>query len=298
MTIRTPEYEFIDRATESVRYLEHGWPTELCRWHSHEAFELHLITATTGKAFIGEHIGEFGPGSLYLTGPNLPHNWVTDEVGSTEPVALRDMLVQFSQESIDGLKQAFPEFREFDDLLKRARNGVVFPGFDFDVAKAHFAGIRDASGAARIVRLLDMLSVVNLHPMQTQLSHHSVAFPLQASTSGIADVVDHITTHFADEISLDEAASRARMSATAFSRNFHKFTGTRFTEFVTKVRIGQACSMLQATDAKIATICFEVGFRNLANFNRHFLKVKDMTPSAYRALTRSELRPMHVPRHG
>jgi AraC-like DNA-binding protein len=110
-------------------------------------------------------------------------------------------------------------------------------------------------------------------------------------------VVDHITTHFAEEFTLEEAADMAGMSPTAFSRNFQKFTGSRFVEFVTKVRIGQACSMLQATDDKIATICHEVGFRNLANFNRHFLKVKDMTPSAYRDLTRSELAPVNGANH-
>ena len=64
------------------------------------------------------------------------------------------------------------------------------------------------------------------------------------------------------------------------------------------VRIGQACSRLLATEEKVATICHEVGFRNLANFNRHFLKVKDMTPSEYRDLMRSELMPAPEKSHG
>ena len=64
MSILIPEFEFVDQAVESVRYLEHGWPTDLCRWHSHEVYELHLITSTHGKAFVGEHIGAFSPGAL------------------------------------------------------------------------------------------------------------------------------------------------------------------------------------------------------------------------------------------
>ena len=99
MSIITPEIEYVDRSTESIRYLEHGWPSDLCRWHSHREFELHLIVDTRGKAFVGDYIGEFGPGSLFLTGPYLPHNWVTDQVFSRE-VAVRDMLVQFDEESI------------------------------------------------------------------------------------------------------------------------------------------------------------------------------------------------------
>lgn len=89
MSIIRPEIEFIDRSTRSIRYLEHGWPTDLCRWHSHEEYELHFIAETRGKAFVGDYIGDFSPGALYLTGPNLPHNWVTDEVWTRE-VETRD----------------------------------------------------------------------------------------------------------------------------------------------------------------------------------------------------------------
>ena len=79
------------------------------------------------------------------------------------------------------------------------------------------------------------------------------------------------------------------MSPTTFSRNFQTVTGNRFVEFVNRVRIGQACSMLYATDEQVSSICYGVGFQNLANFNRQFLKMKNMTPSQYRSIARSEL---------
>ncbi len=290
MSIVTPEFEFVDRASESIRYLEHGWPTDLCRWHSHPEYELHLLLATNGKAFVGDYIGPFGPGALFLTGPNLPHNWVTDEVGDYAPAGTRDMLVQFDSNSVAAMKDAFPEFREFDDLLKRSVGGVEFLDFDISQSRMHMETIRDSQGAERILRFLNFLLAVKAHPKQKRLSDHNVAVTeLTVRKSGIADVVDHITTNFAEDISLEQAAEIAHLSPTAFSRNFQKLTGTRFSEFVTKVRVGQACSMLQVTDEKVATICHEVGFRNLANFNRHFLKVKAMTPSAYRDLIRTEL---------
>ena len=73
-----PEFEIVDKG-ETIRYLEHGWPTPLCRWHAHEEYELHLVLRTSGKVFVGDYVGQFTPGSLFLTGPNLPHNWVTEE---------------------------------------------------------------------------------------------------------------------------------------------------------------------------------------------------------------------------
>ena len=52
-----PKIELVDRNTRSIRYLQHGWPSELCRWHAHEEYELHLIVETRGKAFVGESHG-------------------------------------------------------------------------------------------------------------------------------------------------------------------------------------------------------------------------------------------------
>lgn len=290
MSILTPEFEYVDRAVESVRYLEHGWPTNLCRWHSHEEYELHLIVSTKGKAFVGDYIGDFGPGSLFLCGPNLPHNWVTDDIGAPEVVDTRDMLFQFNQVSVDSLKEGFPEFRELDELLERSRGGIEFANFDLAFARKSLTDIRDAHGAMRVLKAMSFLLMIKDHPNQKRLSVANVSYPnFKTSTSSIAEVVDFITEHFAEDISLSKAADMAAMSQTAFARNFQKFTGSKFSEFVTRVRIGQACSMLQATDLRVATICHEVGYNNLANFNRHFLKIKQMTPSNYRDFVRREL---------
>jgi AraC-like DNA-binding protein len=37
------------------------------------------------------------------------------------------------------------------------------------------------------------------------------------------------------------------------------------------------------TDQYVTTICYEVGFNNVANFNRRFLEMKALTPKAFRA---------------
>ena len=291
MSIVLPEIEYVDRATESIVYLQHGWPSDLCRWHSHEEYELHLITATRGKAFVGDYIGDFKPGSLFLTGPNLPHNWVTDKV-SNEEVDVRDMLVQFSHDSVMRLTQAFPEFREMTAMFELAKSGIEFVGFNPTFARGHFEAIRDTKGAERIVAFMRFLVRVNEHAEKRALSVVGIVQPGGNSKQArIAGVIDNIVRNYAEEISLEIAAEMAGMSTAAFSRNFQQATGSRFVEFVNRVRIGQACSMLYATDEPISTICYEVGFQNLANFNRHFLKMRNMTPSAYRETARSELAP-------
>lgn len=91
--VTDPSYELMDdHEGHSLIYRQHGFPSPLVRWHFHKEYELHLIVASSGKVFIGDYIGNFAPDTLFLTGPNLPHNWIS-QVEPDEVVARRDMLV-------------------------------------------------------------------------------------------------------------------------------------------------------------------------------------------------------------
>lgn len=289
MSIIEPELEYVDRTTRSIRYLEHGWPTDLCRWHAHEEYELHLIVATRGKAFVGDYIGDFKAGDLFLTGPNLPHNWVTDS-DMSERVETRDMLVQFSHESIEKLAQGFPEFSNVLKLLQLARSGIQFEGFNATFARGHLESIRDNSGIERILAFIRLLVRLNEHAEKRTLS---AAQLIQAEGNSkqarISGVVDYIIANFKEDLTVKKAASLAKMTEATFSRNFQAVTGHSFVVFLNRVRIGQACGMLFASDDQILDIAQRSGFNNLANFNRQFLKIKGMTPSAYRGTARKDL---------
>lgn len=291
MSIIIPEIEMVDRSTRSIRYLQHGWPNELCRWHAHEEYELHLITATRGKAFVGDHIGDFKAGDLFMTGPNLPHNWVTDHVWS-EPVETRDMLIQFSHVSVEKLSQGFPEFSQVLQLLQLAQSGIIFEGFNPTFARGHMESIRDSKGAERILAFIRFLVRLNEHAEKKTLSVSKLIQPEGGSKHArIAVVVDYIVKNFSESISVGKAAGMASMTEATFSRNFQSVTGHGFVEFLTRIRIGEACGLLYASDDQIITIAQTTGFNNLANFNRHFLKVKGTTPSEYRDTARKDLAP-------
>ena len=110
-----------------IRCLSHGFPTPLARWHYHDEYELHLITSTSGKAFVGDWIGQFQPGHLVLTGPRLPHNWLSTDLPEGG-VALRDMVIQFSHDPLVRAAELIPELAEVLPLLERARHGIEFFG--------------------------------------------------------------------------------------------------------------------------------------------------------------------------
>jgi AraC-like DNA-binding protein len=55
------------------------------------------------------------------------------------------------------------------------------------------------------------------------------------------------------------------------------------TEYITRLRIGNACALLIHTEKSISLIADEVGYRNLANFNRQFKETKEQTPRQFRS---------------
>jgi len=291
MSIIEPEIETVDRSSRSIRYLEHGWPSDLCRWHTHEEYELHLVVDTRGKAFVGDYIGDFRAGHLFMTGPNLPHNWITDQVW-TKPVEIRDMLVQFSHESAEKLAEGFPEFSQVLQMLQLAQSGIYFEGFNPTFARGHMESIRDNNGAERILAFIRFLVRLNEHAEKKTLSVTKLIQPQGGSKQArIARVVDHVTKHFYEGFTVAQAADMANMTEITFSRNFQSVTGHSFVEFLNRIRIGEACGMLYASDEQITAIAQEAGYKNLANFNRHFLKVRGMTPSEYREAARKDLAP-------
>ena len=74
---------------------------------------------------------------------------------------------------------------------------------------------------------------------------------------------------------------RARHGIEFFGMS-HRATGNTFTHFVQQVRIHRACQLLMQSDHFVSQICYEVGFNNIANFNRRFLEIKGLTPSQFR----------------
>jgi len=271
-------------ATEDVglvRCLAHGFPTPLARWHFHDEYELHLITATSGKAFVGDWIGPFHPGHLVLCGPRLPHNWVSIDLPEGG-VPERDLAIQFSHEPIAHAAEKIPELAEVLPLLERARHGIEFFGMS-ELAHAHWLTVKNARGMRRFAAFCDFLADLARSTDYRLLSNVQMQRDdNDTELEQINAIVDRIAGDGGATLTASQAAAELGMSESRFSRFFRRATGNTFTDFVNRVRVNRACHLLMETDRLVTHVCYEVGFNNVANFNRRFLEIKGMTPSEFR----------------
>ncbi|MBP1208327.1 AraC-like DNA-binding protein [Duganella sp. 1411] len=264
-----------------IRYLEHGFPSSLVRWHYHDEYELHLICASSGKVFVGDYIGQFSPGHLVLTAPRIPHNWVSLDTPA-EGVKLRDMVIQFTHAPLEQMAGAIPEVKSIMPLLNRATHGIEFFGIS-DQARRRFERIRDGKGLPRFIEFLTLLGeLADSSDYQLLSTVPMQSFDDDDALARISSAVDFIVQNFSSQFSMSDLARQLGMSERMFTRFFRTATGNSFTDFVNRLRVNKACQLLMETERYVTNICYDAGFNNVANFNRRFLELKGMTPKEFR----------------
>jgi AraC-like DNA-binding protein len=88
----------------------------------------------------------------------------------------------------------------------------------------------------------------------------------------INKVYEYTINNFREDISLKKIASIAYLSCSSFCRYFKNKTSKTYSRFLAEVRIGYACKLLLQEKLNISEICYECGYKNLSNFNRHLRK--------------------------
>jgi AraC-like DNA-binding protein len=264
-----------------VRCLAHGFPTPLARWHFHDEYELHVIVATSGKAFVGDWIGPFQPGHVVLCGPRLPHNWISLDLPEGG-VAERDLVIQFAHAPIAHAAEQIPELAAALPMLERSRHGIEFFGLE-EASRVHWQRVRRAQGIERFAAFCAFLAELAACTDYRLLSNVQLQGEEgDAELDQINAIVDRITGDVAQPLAAADVARDLGMSESRFSRFFRRATGNTFTDFVNRIRVNRACQLLMESDRRVTHICYEVGFANVANFNRRFLEIKGMTPSEFR----------------
>lgn len=276
--------------TESFRWIEHDYPSQIARWNYHPEFEIHLIRSGTGSFIIGDQVGLFGPGHVALIGPGLPHDWMSD-LSPGEVIHNRDAVIQFDYEWFDRCTETLPELDDAREVLEASSRGLVFSGETALRAAEEIESIGRSQGSLRISHMFALLAVLAGAPTGEKEFIAREWFVSAADREGKAAVdagLAYIFENLDSRIRMSQAARLALMSEPTFSKYFKRASGLTFSGMVKKLRIANACKLLEQTDTSVSSICSAVGYSNLANFNRQFLAEMGMTPSAYRNLDDDE----------
>jgi AraC-like DNA-binding protein len=254
--------------------------------HEHE---LHLIGAAPARLRVGSGIDEethrFAPGTVVLLGPRLPHSLAFEHHPLHGAGNAGSLVLRFGDEPLRRGMELFPELRDAAPLLARARQGVQFVGLNEGIV-SRLRRIEMLQGLARFAEftvLLNELSQWSEYRLLADAAFTDDSLGEPGAATRIHKALDHIRDNYVEELSLAEVGAVVGMRENAFSRSFRRATGQTFTDFVIGLRVARACRLLASTRQQVSSICYEVGFNNISNFNRHFRRIKGMTPGEFRA---------------
>lgn len=101
--------------------------------------------------------------------------------------------------------------------------------------------------------------------------------------SRINRVIDYIDTHYSQQFTLDELASASNFSKFHFHRIFHAITGETPFQFIMRIRLEKAASLMIVNPKdSITLIAGKCGFTDISLFSRNFRNYFGESPKSYR----------------
>src|SRR5262245_31419852 len=134
-----------------------------CPWHYHPEYELVLVTKSTGRRMVGDHIGYFKEGDLVLMGPMLPHVWVNDAEYLEEGTKLEAdaIVIQFVPDFLGEKFLQIPEMEKLNTFLQLSNRGLHIKGEASERINELMRQIIHMNGMQRLVTLFSIFEILS-----------------------------------------------------------------------------------------------------------------------------------------
>ncbi len=263
----------------------YDYPFAYTGWHYHPEYEIHLIRRSSGLFYVGTHAGRFEAGNLVMTGPNLPHMWVTDtdsEAVDNGRVKRRDLVIQFSRNFAEKCIREFADCAGMVALLEQSHAGIHFSAQAVAEAGEAMERLIEASGLERMMLFFQILNSLcrdlGRQPLSLTLPERR-----ERQTKRLNSLLEYIADHYhQSDLSCREIAAREGMALSAFSRFFERHVKCSCLDYLNRLRVYKSCQLLAETDIPITVICYDVGYNSLSTFNRNFSRYVKTSPSEFR----------------
>ena|SRR5690606_37072974 len=189
------------------------------QWHYHPEYELVLVTQSTGRRMVGDHIGHFGEGDLVFMGPCLPHVWVNDEryINGVAQEAANAIVIQFEEGFLGNEFLSIPEMAGVKQVLSLSNQGLHIRGQARDQIAPLMEQMLEMNGIRRLASLFNIFDVLVQTSDYELLS--SPGYMRRADldhSNRINRVTEYIMRNFEREITLKEIAAVASMAVATF----------------------------------------------------------------------------------
>ncbi len=221
---------------------------------------------------------------IILIPPKVSCSFAPADIGDEYNENVEIIALCFNQVWLDALLKTFIHYGDLVLRLKEMKSAVMMTGRKWMSVYNLMNTLAQSSDEAKPLVILQILA---------QISTNEDTLPIQSSKSPeVADLAEkkaridrYISCNLLSGVALEDIAAYAGMNRTYFCLFFKKHYGMGLIEYLNSIKLDMACTMLLKTDASIADIAIQCGFRTVTYFNRVFKAAKGISPKEYRTKT-------------
>lgn len=259
-------------------------PQEPFGLHRHEFSEIVIIMGGKGLHITGEDSYELTVGDTFVIGGARPHDYL-----NMDRLSLINVLFDVAELPMSfGDLQSLPGYHALFNLEPAWR-------------KRHMFNSRLQLSPAALVEATRLVQI-----MEDELTRRSTGFEVMATTTllqlitflsrsysqsrspqsksllRVAEAISHLERHYADPLTLEQLTEISGMSRRNFIRAFESAMDCPPIKYLIRLRIKNACRMLQSSRRSVTEIAMAVGFSDSNYFSRQFRLHTTMSPTDFR----------------
>ena len=134
------------------------------------------------------------------------------------------------------------------------------------------------------ILIYKLLLVIGDYVMREQHEQNGPATFSTTSRNYIRSACNYIAEHSMEDISQAEVAAKIGLSPYYFSKLFKEYLQTSFPQYLTRIRLQNAITLLTEDSLSITECAYMAGFQSTTTFNKVFLESVGCSPREYRKL--------------
>jgi len=177
-----------------------------------------------------------------------------------------------------------PTERDFKMVLKMI-GGEMNGEWEKKIQRAYFdTPVVNAERFEAIIQLLKVFA-----GYLAEYASRQVLASVNQEPAAVASAKQFVQSNVEEPITLAQVVRHVNVSRFYFCKLFKKTTGMTLTEYVARVRVEKAKSLLVDPALRISEIVYAAGFGSIPQFNSVFKRIVGMPPTEYRETLRSQL---------
>lgn len=271
--------------------------------HMHNFLEIAYAAQGFGVHIINEKQIAVKKGDLFVINYGIVHEFRSTDMNS--PLIIYNCT--FSPESIEPSLIKCHDFNQVINLLlfrSLQEKEHLLSSNEIHLSKNEAAEIEDLyklmlkeyntslPGYEEFIRSCIIQLLIRIFRLSTNLNELNNANLIRNKI--IDRTIEYIKKNYFKNIKTDDVAYHAFLSRNHFCSIFKKHTGMTVNEYIRRIRIDEACSILLATDKKVTEVAYEVGYKDIKYFNSVFKDITGCTPSEYKKKAASKNTPLKM----